>query len=126
MCSYCHYCLSMDACVHCLTHVTMFAYLSIHSLPAALIVYSALFMRFALKVQPRNMLLFACHFTNETAQIIQLGRWAKMTVCFCHVKTHGVASFCIIMCVVRCIMLYVCELLQLYLIPSLQYQKPKV
>ena len=23
------------------------------------------------------MLLFACHFSNETAQLIQLGRWAK-------------------------------------------------
>lgn len=50
-------------------------------LSVALIVYSLLFMRFALKVQPRNMLLFACHFTNETAQIIQLSRWAKMKVC---------------------------------------------
>lgn len=28
-------------------------------------------MRFAIKVQPRNMLLFACHFTNEIAQITQ-------------------------------------------------------
>lgn len=37
----------------------------------ALCIYSLLFMRFALKVQPRNMLLFACHFTNETAQIVQ-------------------------------------------------------
>jgi len=36
-----------------------------------------LFMRFAIKVEPRNMLLFACHFSNETAQLIQLGRWAK-------------------------------------------------
>lgn len=33
-------------------------------------------MRFAIKVEPRNMLLFACHFTNETAQLIQLGRVA--------------------------------------------------
>jgi hypothetical protein len=43
----------------------------------ALCIYSALFMRFAWKVIPRNHLLFACHFTNEGAQIIQLGRWAK-------------------------------------------------
>lgn len=43
----------------------------------ALCIYSALFMRFAIKVQPRNMLLFACHFTNETAQLIQLGRVTK-------------------------------------------------
>ncbi|KAK7068624.1 pyruvate transporter mpc1 [Halocaridina rubra] len=37
----------------------------------ALCLYSAIFMRFALRVQPRNLLLFACHVTNETAQIIQ-------------------------------------------------------
>ncbi|XP_071540596.1 mitochondrial pyruvate carrier 1 isoform X1 [Panulirus ornatus] len=37
----------------------------------ALCLYSAIFMRFAIKVQPRNLLLFACHITNETAQIIQ-------------------------------------------------------
>ncbi|XP_077977171.1 mitochondrial pyruvate carrier 1-like [Glandiceps talaboti] len=37
----------------------------------ALCIYSALFMRFAWKVQPRNLLLLACHFTNETAQITQ-------------------------------------------------------
>ncbi|XP_064405634.1 mitochondrial pyruvate carrier 1-like [Halichondria panicea] len=40
----------------------------------ALCIYSALFMRFAIKVQPRNMLLFACHFTNEATQLTQLGR----------------------------------------------------
>ncbi|KAI6660338.1 Mitochondrial pyruvate carrier 1 [Oopsacas minuta] len=38
---------------------------------AALAVYSMLFMRFAIKVQPRNWLLFSCHFTNEGAQLIQ-------------------------------------------------------
>jgi mitochondrial pyruvate carrier 1 len=32
-------------------------------------------MRFAWKVQPRNMLLFACHFTNASAQSIQAGRF---------------------------------------------------
>ncbi|TMW54089.1 hypothetical protein DOY81_000875 [Sarcophaga bullata] len=37
----------------------------------ALTLYSCVFMRFAWKVQPRNMLLFACHFTNATAQSIQ-------------------------------------------------------
>lgn len=31
-------------------------------------------MRFALRVQPRNMLLFACHLTNATAQGIQCVR----------------------------------------------------
>ena len=40
----------------------------------ALCIYSALFMRFAWKVQPRNMLLFACHITNETAQLYQGSR----------------------------------------------------
>nr|XP_023023343.1 mitochondrial pyruvate carrier 1 [Leptinotarsa decemlineata] len=43
----------------------------------ALCLYSAMFMRFALKVQPRNMLLFACHFTNEGAQLVQLTRCIK-------------------------------------------------
>ena len=42
---------------------------------SALCVYSALFMRFAWKVQPRNLLLFACHFTNECAQLYQLRRF---------------------------------------------------
>ncbi|KAK0182120.1 hypothetical protein PV327_000287 [Microctonus hyperodae] len=37
----------------------------------ALCLYSAMFMRFSLKVQPRNLLLFACHFTNEGAQLTQ-------------------------------------------------------
>ncbi|XP_076373736.1 mitochondrial pyruvate carrier isoform X2 [Tachypleus tridentatus] len=37
----------------------------------ALCIYSLLFMRFAWKVQPRNLLLFACHFTNESAQVTQ-------------------------------------------------------
>lgn len=43
----------------------------------ALLLYSALFMRFALKVQPRNLLLFACHVTNESAQIVQMSRFVK-------------------------------------------------
>lgn len=41
----------------------------------ALCIYSGLFMRFAWKVQPRNMLLFACHFSNESAQLFQLLRF---------------------------------------------------
>lgn len=41
----------------------------------ALCLYSAIFMRFAWKVQPRNLLLFACHFTNFNAQLIQGGRF---------------------------------------------------
>ena len=43
----------------------------------ALCLYSAMFMRFAFKVQPRNMLLFACHFVNEGAQITQGFRFIK-------------------------------------------------
>ncbi|CAI0548231.1 unnamed protein product [Linum tenue] len=40
-------------------------------------VYSALFMRFAWMVQPRNYLLLACHASNETVQLYQFSRWAK-------------------------------------------------
>lgn len=40
----------------------------------ALCVYSLLFMRFALVVQPRNLLLFSCHAANEGAQCYQLQR----------------------------------------------------
>lgn len=36
-----------------------------------------IFMRFAWKVQPRNMLLFACHFTNSGAQMTQGFRLLK-------------------------------------------------
>lgn len=43
----------------------------------ALCIYSGLFMRFAWQVQPRNLLLFACHVTNEGAQLTQLGRYMK-------------------------------------------------
>ncbi|XP_012533245.1 mitochondrial pyruvate carrier 1 [Monomorium pharaonis] len=37
----------------------------------ALTLYSMVFMRFAWKVQPRNLLLFACHITNAGAQLTQ-------------------------------------------------------
>ncbi|CAF0784450.1 unnamed protein product [Didymodactylos carnosus] len=40
----------------------------------ALCFYSLLFMRFALRVKPKNRLLFACHFANECAQLMQLSR----------------------------------------------------
>ncbi|CAF4104944.1 unnamed protein product [Rotaria magnacalcarata] len=43
----------------------------------ALCFYSMLFMRFALQVKPKNRLLFACHFANECAQLIQLARFLK-------------------------------------------------
>ncbi|KAJ8675046.1 hypothetical protein QAD02_010832 [Eretmocerus hayati] len=41
----------------------------------ALCLYSLCFMRFALKVQPRNLLLFGCHLTNEGAQLTQYYRF---------------------------------------------------
>ncbi|KAI9810588.1 MAG: hypothetical protein M1826_003510 [Phylliscum demangeonii] len=41
----------------------------------ALIIYSATFMRYALAVQPRNYLLFGCHFVNEAAQLTQGWRY---------------------------------------------------
>jgi type II secretory pathway component PulF len=43
----------------------------------AMCIYSALFMRFAWMVQPRNYLLLACHVSNETVQLYQFSRWAK-------------------------------------------------
>lgn len=42
------------------------------NMTVALLVYSSVFMRFAWKVQPRNLLLFACHFTNVNAQAGQV------------------------------------------------------
>ena len=32
---------------------------------AVLLLYSGMFMRFAFRVQPRNWLLFSCHFSNS-------------------------------------------------------------
>lgn len=43
-------------------------------LTLSLSVYSALFMRFAWLVTPRNYLLFACHIFNESVQLTQLYR----------------------------------------------------
>ncbi|KAL8575638.1 pyruvate transporter mpc1 [Nucella lapillus] len=45
------------------------------NMTAALAVYSLLFMRFSWKVQPRNLLLLACHMTNEAAQLSQGARF---------------------------------------------------
>ncbi|XP_071955267.1 probable mitochondrial pyruvate carrier 1 [Antedon mediterranea] len=45
------------------------------NMTAALMIYSSLFMRFSIMVKPRNMLLFSCHFTNLSAQTVQLGRY---------------------------------------------------
>ncbi|PIA46334.1 hypothetical protein AQUCO_01500095v1 [Aquilegia coerulea] len=47
------------------------------NMTGVLCVYSALFMRFAWMVQPRNYLLLASHATNETVQLYQFSRWAK-------------------------------------------------
>ncbi|CAG5129189.1 unnamed protein product, partial [Candidula unifasciata] len=41
----------------------------------ALSIYSILFMRFAWKVIPRNLLLMSCHVTNEVAQLTQGARF---------------------------------------------------
>ncbi|GMT19316.1 hypothetical protein PFISCL1PPCAC_10613, partial [Pristionchus fissidentatus] len=45
------------------------------NMTAALVIYSSVFMRFAWHVKPRNLLLFACHATNFTAQNAQLARY---------------------------------------------------
>ena len=44
---------------------------------AALTVYSATFMRYALAVTPKNPLLFACHFINFGAQLTQGARYLQ-------------------------------------------------
>ena len=36
--------------------------------------YSCMFMRFAWRVEPRNILLFTCHFSNATMQLYLLKR----------------------------------------------------
>ncbi|KAM5290782.1 mitochondrial pyruvate carrier 1-like protein [Glossophaga mutica] len=41
----------------------------------ALILYSMAFMRFAYRVQPRNLLLMACHSANVVAQSVQASRF---------------------------------------------------
>lgn len=47
------------------------------NMTSAMVVYSILFMRFAWRVQPRNMLLFACHATNEALQLAQGYRYLE-------------------------------------------------
>eukprot|EP00735_Rhodelphis_limneticus_P011826 TRINITY_DN4979_c0_g1::TRINITY_DN4979_c0_g1_i1::g.16583::m.16583 TRINITY_DN4979_c0_g1::TRINITY_DN4979_c0_g1_i1::g.16583 ORF type:complete len:109 (-),score=13.01,sp/Q949R9/MPC1_ARATH/71.57/1e-49,MPC/PF03650.8/9.5e-39 TRINITY_DN4979_c0_g1_i1:180-506(-) len=44
------------------------------NMTSALCCYSALFMRFAWMVKPRNYLLLACHIANESVQLYQLQR----------------------------------------------------
>ena len=43
----------------------------------ALTIYSATFMRYSLAVQPKNYLLFACHFINEASQLTQGYRYLQ-------------------------------------------------
>jgi len=45
---------------------------------AALIGYSATFMRYALAVTPKNYLLFGCHFINFNSQAVQMYRYVNM------------------------------------------------
>uniref|UniRef100_A0AC34GTV8 Mitochondrial pyruvate carrier n=1 Tax=Panagrolaimus sp. ES5 TaxID=591445 RepID=A0AC34GTV8_9BILA len=45
------------------------------NMTGALMLYSSVFMRFAWHVQPRNLLLFACHVTNFSAQTGQMARF---------------------------------------------------
>jgi hypothetical protein len=50
------------------------------------------FMRFAWRVQPRNYLLFACHLTNATAQLVQCGRFTNYWYMGGREKSHPVSS----------------------------------
>lgn len=43
----------------------------------ALSVYSAVFMRYALAVSPKNYLLFGCHFINCASQLTQGYRYLQ-------------------------------------------------
>lgn len=47
------------------------------TMTVALCLYSAVFMRFAWKVTPRNLLLLGCHMTNFCAQAGQGGRFVN-------------------------------------------------
>jgi len=55
----------------------------------ALACYSMVFMRFAWRVQPRNYLLFACHATNASAQLLQGGRFIN----YWYLGSHEKAAF---------------------------------
>lgn len=58
---------------------------------AALTLYSAVFMRFAWKVQPRNLLLLGCHVVNFTVQTTQGVRFIKYNYLGGH-KTAALAD----------------------------------
>ncbi|KAE8820549.1 mitochondrial pyruvate carrier 1-like [Hordeum vulgare] len=45
---------------------------------AVMCVYSGLFMRFAWVVRPRNYFLMATHASNESVQLYQLSRYARV------------------------------------------------
>ncbi|KAG0547097.1 hypothetical protein BDA96_01G050100 [Sorghum bicolor] len=47
------------------------------NMTGVLCVYSALFVRFAWMVRPRNYFLMATHSCNEVVQLYQLSRWAR-------------------------------------------------
>ena len=64
------------------------------SMTSALTAYSAVFMRFAWRVQPRNYLLFVCHLTNCTAQSTQLFR---LIVRSCHPMPY-LGVLCLLCC----------------------------
>jgi hypothetical protein len=44
---------------------------------AVMCIYSLLFMRFSLAIQPKNYILFACHFSNEGVQLNQMRRYLQ-------------------------------------------------
>ena len=44
------------------------------NMTCVMIMYSCFFMRFACRVQPRNLLLFSCHFSNASMQSFLLSR----------------------------------------------------
>lgn len=44
---------------------------------SALVLYSMLFMRWALAISPPNYPLCLCHVINFVIQSVQLGRWTK-------------------------------------------------
>lgn len=47
------------------------------TMTTVMVAYSAIFMRFALKVKPQNLFLFSCHACNEVVQLYTLGRLIK-------------------------------------------------
>lgn len=53
----------------------------------ALSCYSAVFMRYAMAVQPRNYLLFGCHFINCTSQLTQGYRYLNYWKYVLHLRS---------------------------------------